>query len=107
LKDALTLEGFNVEVSTAAKLPTTAEKLDRYDAILLSDVEKRSLSEPQMQAIATYVRDLGGGFLLIGGENTYGKEGYTGSTIEEILPVTFETDKERESLSLVVVLDRS
>jgi Ca-activated chloride channel homolog len=107
LKDALTLEGFQVEVTTAAKLPATADKLDPYDAVIISDVDKHSLTEPQMQAVATYVRDLGGGFLMVGGENTYGKDGYTGSTIEEILPVTFETDKERESLSLVVVLDRS
>jgi Ca-activated chloride channel family protein len=107
LKDALTIEGFQVEVTTAAQLPSSAEKLDAYDAVIISDVERENLSEPQMQAVATYVRDLGGGFLLIGGENTYGKEGYTGSTIEEILPLTFETDKERETLSLVVVLDRS
>jgi len=107
LKDALTIEGFNVEVVTAATLPATADKLDAYDAVIISDVDRKNLSEPQMQAVATYVRDLGGGFLMIGGENTYGKDGYTGSTIEEILPVTFETDKERESLSLIVVLDRS
>jgi len=107
LKDALNVEGFQVEVMSAAKVPATADKLDAYDCIVLSDVERRDLTEPQMQAIATYVRDLGGGFILAGGENTYGKDGYTGSTIEEVLPVTFETEKERQSISMVVVLDRS
>ena len=107
LKDALNVEGFQVEVTSAEKLPATADRLDAYDCIVLSDVERKDLSEPQMQAIATYVRDLGGGFILAGGENTYGKDGYTGSTIEEVLPVTFETDKERQSISMVVVLDRS
>jgi Ca-activated chloride channel homolog len=107
LKDALAIEGFQVEVITADKMPSTADKLDAYDCIVLSDVERRDLTEPQMQAVATYVRDLGGGFILAGGENTYGKDGYTGSTIEEVLPVTFETEKERQSISMVVVLDRS
>jgi uncharacterized membrane protein/uncharacterized protein YegL len=88
-------------------MPATADKLDAYDCIVLSDVERQDLTEAQMQAVATYVRDLGGGFILAGGENTYGKEGYTGSTIEEILPVTFETDKERQSIAMVIVLDRS
>src|SRR4029453_8935707 len=94
-------------VIPAEKMPITADKLGGYDAVIVSDVDRRDLSDAQMQAIATYVRDLGGGFLLAGGENTYGKEGYTGSTIEEILPVTFETDKERQSVAMVVVLDRS
>jgi uncharacterized membrane protein/uncharacterized protein YegL len=107
LRDALTVEGFQVEVASPDQLPATVDKLDPFDAVVISDVERSDLSEDQMQALATYVRDLGGGFLLAGGENTYGKEGYTGSTIEEILPVTFETDKERQSISMVVVLDRS
>ncbi|HET9219362.1 MAG TPA: VWA domain-containing protein [Terriglobia bacterium] len=107
LRSALTIEGFQVEVSTADKLPTTADRLDRYDAVVISDVDRKDLTEQQMQAIATYVRDLGGGFVLAGGENTYGKDGYTGSTVEEVLPVTFETDKERQSITMVVVLDRS
>ena len=107
LTSALTVEGFQVDVTTAEKMPTTVDKLDAYDAVILSDVERKDLTDSQMQTIATYVRDLGGGFLLAGGENTYGKEGYTGSTIEEILPVTFETSKERQAMSMVVVLDRS
>ena len=88
-------------------MPATADKLDAYDAVVISDVDRHDFTEQQMQAVATYVRDLGGGFLMAGGENTYGKDGYTGSTLEEVLPVTFETDKERQSISMVVVLDRS
>jgi len=107
LRTALTIEGFQVEVVAPEKLPATADRLDAYDAVVISDVDRKDLTEPQMQAVATYVRDLGGGFILAGGENTYGKDGYSGSTIEEVLPVTFETDKERQSISMVVVLDRS
>jgi uncharacterized membrane protein len=107
LRSALTVEGFQVDVTAAAEMPSTVDKLEPYDAVVISDVDRNDLSEPQMQAVATYVRDLGGGFLLAGGENTYGKDGYTGSTVEEILPVTFETEKERHSISMVVVLDRS
>ena len=107
LKTALTVEGFHVEVTSPDKMPAAADKLDAYDAVVISDVDRKDFTEQQMQAVATYVRDLGGGFLMAGGENTYGKDGYTGSTIEEILPVTFETDKERQSIAMVVVLDRS
>jgi len=107
LANALMVEGFQVEVTNPQKMPSTADKLDPYDAVVISDVDRKDFTEGQMQAVATYVRDLGGGFLMAGGENTYGKDGYTGSTLEEVLPVTFETDKERQSISMVVVLDRS
>jgi uncharacterized membrane protein len=107
LRTALTMEGFQVELVRPADIPSDAGKLDAYVAIVLSDVNRKDMSEAQMQAMITYVRDLGGGLVLAGGENTYGKEGYTDSTIEEVLPVTFDTEKERQSIAMVVVLDRS
>ena len=50
----------------AASIPKTIEELDAYDAIILSDVARNSLSDQQMKTLATYVRDLGGGFILCG-----------------------------------------
>jgi uncharacterized membrane protein/uncharacterized protein YegL len=107
LTDALTTEGFQVDLKTAKEVPATAEALDAFDAVILSDVERRSLTPAQMKAIAVYLGDLGGGFIVAGGENTYGKDGYSKSMLEEVLPVTFDTEKERQTLSMVVVLDRS
>jgi len=107
LKDALTTEGFAVEVADPAKLPSTAEELDAYDAVVLSDVDAKLLSLPQMDAINTYVRELGGGFILAGGENVYGASGYSKTPIEDLLPVTFDIKKPKQSVSTMVILDRS
>jgi Mg-chelatase subunit ChlD len=107
LKDALTIEGFKVDVAAPPDLPEAAKDFDSWDAVIVSDVDRRLISEAQMKAITSYVRDYGGGFILAGGENTYGKEGYSESAIEEVLPVTFDTEKQREPLAMVVVLDRS
>jgi uncharacterized membrane protein len=107
LREALTLEGFVVDVMEPSAVPAKAKELDVYETVVVSDVDRKSFSETQMRALATYVRDYGGGFILAGGENTYGKEGYSESTIEEMLPVTFDTEKQRQPLAMVVVLDRS
>jgi uncharacterized membrane protein len=56
----------NVEVITAPKLPSTADKLDGYDAVIISDVERdpleplvRTHESPQMWASALAIaRDL-------------------------------------------------
>ncbi len=107
-QDALQQEGFKVDVMDASAVPDAVDKLDAYDLVVLSDVAKASLTDGQMQAIATYVRDLGGGFILAGGENNYGLGGYAKTIVEDILPVTFEAKKEKpDSIGMIVVLDKS
>jgi len=107
LQAALTAEGFIVDVADAASIPSTVARLEAYDAVIFSDVDPKTLSASQMQSMATYVRDLGGGFILAGGEHTYGEGGYRKTPIEEMLPITFESDEKRDAISMIVVLDRS
>jgi uncharacterized protein YegL len=61
-----------------------------------------------MKTLATYVGDLGGGFILAGGENNYGEGGYSKTVIEDVLPVTFEAKKEKpDTVAMIMVLDKS
>src|SRR5215471_7861228 len=108
LQTALTNEGLTVNTVEPGTIPKNIDELDAYDAIVLSDVARNSLTDQQMKAVATYVRDLGGGFILAGGENNYGEGGYAKTAIEEVLPVTFEAKKEKpDSVAMIVVLDKS
>ena len=108
LQTALTNEGLNVSMIAPASFPRSLEDLDAYDAIVLSDVPRASLSEEQMKAVNTYVRELGGGFILVGGENNYGEGGYAKTAVEEVLPVTFEAKKDKpDSVAMIMVLDKS
>ncbi len=108
LEAALKAEGFSVTTVPSNAIPLNIEVLDAYDAVVLSDVARNTLNDQQMRTMATYVRDLGGGFILAGGENNYGEGGYSKTIIEEVLPVTFEAKKEKpESVAMIVVLDKS
>src|SRR5262249_1351322 len=89
------------------ELPSSVAALDAYDAVVLSDIDPKSISAAQMSAIETYVRDLGGGFILAGGENIYGKDGYSNSPIEKTLPITFDTRKKPATIAMVAVIDVS
>src|SRR5207245_10517194 len=95
LEAALKAEGFSVTTVPSNAIPLNIEVLDAYDAVVLSDVARNTLNDQQMRTMATYVRDLGGGFILAGGENNYGEGGYSKTIIEEVLPVTFEAKKEK------------
>src|SRR5258707_9223719 len=62
-----------------------------------------------MDVSRTYVRDLGGGLIMTGGDQSFGRGGYYKTTIEEILPVRsdFEKEKEKPSLAMVLIIDKS
>lgn len=108
LPRALRADHLQVDAVTAGALPGVAEGLLPYDLVVLSDVPSRHVSGAQQQAIARYVQE-GGGFLMVGGENAFGVGGWGGTTIEEILPVRFEGERQREqpTLALVLVIDKS
>ena len=105
LRNVLEGEGIEVQLSAPGETPLMLEELDTYAAIILSDVEADTMTPIEMEALALYVRELGGGFLLLGGESVYGEEGYSETAVEEILPVKF--DLERPSVALIIVLDKS
>ncbi|HEX9104398.1 MAG TPA: VWA domain-containing protein, partial [Polyangia bacterium] len=109
LANALKRESIDVDVRTSYGLPSSPRELAAYDLVVLSDVAQTFVGPAQMAAIEGYVRDLGGGFIMAGGENSFGAGGYTGSRLEKLLPVRFDTEKKRDQpgLALALVIDRS
>ena len=109
LAQALTRENIEVETRGPYGLPSRAKDLLGFDLLLMSDVSATLVSQAQMQAIESYVRDFGGGFIMAGGENSFGSGGYQGTQLEKVLPVRFEQEKKRDqpTLALILAIDRS
>jgi len=106
---AMREQEIDIEVRSAEELPTSLDELENFEAVILSNVPATSFTVRQMDLVRTYVRDLGGGFLMLGGEQSFGLGGYYKTPIEEILPVRCDFEKEREdqSLGMCLVIDRS
>jgi Ca-activated chloride channel homolog len=109
LASALKKESIDAEVRGPYGLPSSPREYARYDLVLLSDVPAMYVGPAQQTALEAYVRDLGGGFIMAGGENSFGSGGYGGSRVEAILPVRFDVEKKRDQpqLALVLAIDRS
>lgn len=109
LERALEHENMDVEVRGPRGLPSSAKELEKYDLVLVSDVPAHFLGAGQMAALDTYVRSLGGGLIMAGGEDSFGSGGYQGTKIEQIMPVRFDAQKMREQpdIALMLVIDRS
>jgi uncharacterized membrane protein len=106
---ALRAQHIDVHVVAADRVPKDLEALQKYDGVILSNVSSLRLTKKQMENIRDYVRDHGGGLIMIGGEESFGLGGYYRTPIEEALPVTMEVRQKIEIPSLAVVLsiDRS
>src|SRR5690606_16570665 len=62
------------------------------------------LSERQQELLTSYVHDMGGGLLMIGGPNAFGAGGWQGSKLEEILPVDMDIPAQRQIAKGALVL---
>lgn len=109
LKWALEREDIVVDVRRPRGVPQKLDDLENFELLCLSNVPATELSRHQMQLIRSYVQDLGGGFIMIGGDQSFGLGGYYKTILEEILPVRsdFEKEKEKPSLGMVLVIDKS
>ncbi|MCB9702319.1 MAG: VWA domain-containing protein [Myxococcales bacterium] len=109
LARALRADHLHVDAIDPGGLPTEVEALRTHDLVIMSDVPAGRVPSAARQAIARYVEDYGGGFIMIGGEGSFGVGGWGGTTIEEILPVRFEGERQRDqpTLALVLVIDKS
>lgn len=109
LAAALRSQNIDVTVVEASQIPKDMAGLQKYDGIVLSNVSSLKLTRAQMINIRDYVRDHGGGLMMLGGEESFGLGGYYRTPIEEALPVTMEVKQKVEIPSLAVVLsvDRS
>ena len=106
---ALEEEGILVDTRPPQGMPDSLADLQNYEILVLSNVPATDLSTRKMEVARTYVSDLGGGLVMIGGDQSFGLGGYYKTVLEEVLPVRsdFEKEKEKPSLAMVIVMDKS
>ncbi|KKO51181.1 VWA domain-containing protein, partial [Paenibacillus sp. DMB20] len=97
------------EVIPPQMLPLEAAKYALYDSIIFNNVSGSDVGGKQMELIEQAVRSFGIGFMMSGGEDSFGMGGYFKTPIEKALPVSMELEGKREipSLGLILVIDRS
>ncbi len=109
LRWALDEQSIDVEVRPPEGIPRDLAELQGFECLILSNVPATVMSMRQMDLIRIYVQDLGGGFIMLGGDESFGLGGYYRTQIEEILPVrsNFEKEREKPSLAMMLVIDKS
>jgi hypothetical protein len=75
------------EAELRAGFPKTAEELFKYHAIILDDVEAEFFTQDQMQLMKDFVRQRGGGLLMLGGVESFKNGKYDKTPLGDLLPV--------------------
>lgn len=109
LLPALQNTGLAVDVLSPTELPTGVAGIAGYKSVILANVSATQLTTQRMKVLQTYVRDLGGGLVAIGGPNSFGVGGYYQTPLEELLPVEMRIKDQKRvpKLLMVYVIDRS
>ncbi|MGM0845629.1 MAG: VWA domain-containing protein [Bacillota bacterium] len=109
LTESLTASGLMGDVISTEMLPTVLSSYIGYQSIVFVNVPATKVTGQQMDLIHSAVKDFGTGFVMAGGEDSFGLGGYFKTPIEKLLPVDMELKgkKEMPSLGMVIVLDRS
>ena len=109
LVQALRRQGLDVRNLPWQELPHMLGDYLEYAALVFDNVPGFGISVSQMEVLERYVRDMGGGVLMLGGEKSFGAGGYYRTPLEKILPVDMDvpTKVSIPSLAMVMVIDRS
>ncbi len=109
LRVALAAAHVDATVVTASEVPTDTAALTAYDSVVLANTPAGSLPSGADRALQTYVRDLGRGLIMVGGEASFGAGGYGNTPLEAALPVSMDvrSNQRQADVALALVVDKS
>ncbi|HEY2883334.1 MAG TPA: vWA domain-containing protein, partial [Pirellulales bacterium] len=90
LAEQLRKENLQVTVRPSDQLFTSLAELQPFDTVLLADVPREDFSEAQIKMLASNTQQMGSGLVMLGGPNSFGAGGWTGTAVEEAMPVDFQ-----------------
>lgn len=87
----------------------SAQNLKDFSATILNNMPASQLPPGFAAQLSEYVQN-GGGFVMVGGNRSYGVGGYIGSAISELLPVDPQppqTQQKRLTVAVELIIDKS
>ena len=121
LAAALARKDIEVDRVAPKAMPTEAEDLLDYHAVVVENARAGDVPPAALAAVERYVREFAGGFVLAGGKRSFGDARFRQGPLERLLPVTLERQrpspkpprrkpppsKDRNQLALMILVDRS
>lgn len=118
LVDMLREESIEVTIQSSDATFTSLAELQAYDAVVLANVPRvggdsanaiSQFTDDQISLLVRNTQQLGAGLLMIGGPDSFGAGGWTGTELETAMPVDFEIKNSKVNAvgALSLVIDSS
>ena len=85
-------QGIDSTMELAGGYPDSQEELFKYDAVIFGDLTRNLFTDKQLALTRDFVSRRGGGFLMLGGSTAF-DQGFIGTPIEGLLPVSLVNEK--------------
>ena len=96
LARALEQGGIEVIRRDADALALGIEYLNGFDAVVLANLPRWLIDNSADSALRAYVHDLGGGLLMLGGDQAFGAGGWIDSQTAKALPLKLDPPQQRQ-----------
>jgi len=109
LAETLKVQGLDLDRKHIKDISGAMHEFVDYNAVILDNISGRSISFATMEQFEKYVKDMGGGLVMIGGDKSFGAGYYKKTPVEKALPVYMDvpTDIKLSELHLIFVIDKS
>lgn len=105
------LDAANIAYDTVTPkgVPVTLSELNQYKAVITLNVYYDDLRAGFTSILDSYVKEFAGGYICIGGDNSYALGNYRGTELEQMLPVYMDLQGEKEipKMAMALVIDQS
>ena len=96
LADILTQSRLAVDIKTPTFAPKSLVDWGAYDAVVMVNTPVFEFNQQQQEDMRSYVHDLGGGLVMVGGPESFGAGGWLGSPTADALPVKLDPPQKRQ-----------
>ena len=86
------------------QFPQTLADLLDTDAVVLASASCADFSHAQQELLVQYVKELGGGLVMVGGPQSFGAGGWIGSPVADVLPVDMDPPQKKQMPKGALVL---
>ncbi|MED5508558.1 MAG: hypothetical protein VX684_12070 [Planctomycetota bacterium] len=105
-RSALAQGGSRSDLVPPEALDQGVSLINGYDAVVLCNLPRWSISNAADRALHAYVHDLGGGLMMVGGDLSFGAGGWIDSQTSKVLPVRLDPPQQRQmrrgALALII-----
>lgn len=92
----LTAARIDAVYTDPSALPAQLVDWGAYDAVVLANTPAQYFTERQQIDLRSYVHDLGGGLVMVGGPEAFGAGGWIGSPLADALPIKLDPPQKRQ-----------